>query len=205
MSGWLWALIILAALLALLLCTRLKVCVSYDEDGGSLQLGFGLLTVLTLPRKKKPGRAAEKTKKPKREKSKKKRTETPEQETKKGGSVPGFRDLTGIIVTLLGKLRRRLRVDELTLWYLSAAEDPAAAALAFGGANAAAGLLLEPLERAFRIRERDIRTAVSFTERKPAVTARLRLSLSLFSILQLGVIALSLLRKARKRASETEV
>ena len=110
-----------------------------------------------------------------------------------------------MITTLLGKLRRRLCVDELTLWYLSAADDPAKAAMAFGGANAAAGLLLKPLEQVFRIRKRDVRTAVSFTERKPAVTAGLRLSLSLFSILQLGVIALSLLRKARKRASETEV
>ena len=199
MSGWLW-LPIAFGLLALLLCTRLKVCGRYDEDGGSLTIGFGLLTILTLPGKKKTGKGRSK----KKEKAKKKK-DNAEQKPKKGGSVPDFRELTGMIVSLLGTLRRRLRVDELTVWYLSAAEDPAAAAMAFGAANAAVGLLVAPLERVLQIRERDIRTAVSFTEKKPTVIACLRLSLSLGAILWLGVKALFLLQKARKRASETEV
>ena len=200
MSGWLWLLIILG-LLALLLCTRLKVAGRYGEDGGSLTVSFGYLTLFTLPGKKRE----KKPEKPKAEKPKKDKKQKAEQESGKGGSVPAFRELTGIIVTLLGKLRRRLCVDELTLWYLSAAEDPAAAALAFGGANAAAGLLLKPLEQAFRVKKRDIRTAVSFTETKPTVYVCLRLSLSLFTILELGGTALFLFWKARKRAAKTEV
>ena len=202
MSGWLWLLIVIG-LLALLLCTRLKVVGRYGENGGSLTVSFGYLTLFTFPGKKREKKA--KTEKSKAEKPKKDKKKKTEQESSKGGSVPGFRELTGIIVTLLGKLRRRLCVDELTLWYLSAAEDPAAAALAFGGANAAAGLLLKPLEQAFRVKKRDVRTAVSFTETKPTVYACLRLSLSLFTILELGGTALFLLWKARRRAAKTEV
>ena len=202
MSGWLWLLIVLG-LLALLSCTRLKVTGSFDENGGSLTIGFGFLTLLTLPGEKK--RQPKQNQKTKTERPKKNKKAKTEQKPKKGGEVPDFRELVGMITTLLGKLRRRLCVDELTLWYLSAADDPAKAAMAFGGANAAAGLLLKPLEQVFRIRKRDIRTAVSFTETKPTVYAVLRLSLSLFTILELGLSALFLYRKARRRAAKTEV
>lgn len=202
MSGWLWLLIVLG-LLALLLCTRLKVTGRFEDTGGSLTIGFGFLTLLTLPEEKRGKRA--KSEKSKREKTKKKKEDKMEQESRKGGSVPAFRELVSIITALLGKLRRRLCVDELTIWYLSAADDPASAALAFGAANTAAGLLVMPLEQVFRVKKRDIRTAVSFTETKPTVYACLRLSLSLFTILELGGTALVLYRKARKRASETEV
>lgn len=199
MSGWLWLLLILG-LLALLLCTRLKIAAQYGENGGSLTVSFGALKLFTVPGKKRGKKAETEKSKPKKEQKQK-----TEQESPKGGSVPAFRELTGILTTLLGKLRRRLCVDELTLWYLSAAEDPAAAALAFGGANAAAGLLLVPLEQAFRVKKRDVRTAVSFTEIKPTVYASLRLSLSLFTILELGGTVLFLLWKARRRAAKTEV
>lgn len=202
MSGWLWLLIVFA-LLALLLCTRLKVVGRFGEDGGSVTIGFGYVTLFAVPGKQRTKKA--KTAKTKAETPKKNKKAKAEQESQKGGPVPAFRDLTGIIATLPGKLRRRLCVDELTLWYLSAAEDPAKAALAFGGANAAAGLLLKPLEEVFRIRRRDIRTAVSFTETKPTVYACLRLSLSLFTILELGGTALFLYWKARRRAAKTEV
>lgn len=202
MSGWLWLLLIFG-LLGLLLCTRLKIVGQYGEHGGSLTVSFGILKLFTAPRKKREKKAgAEKSKAEKPQKDQKQKAE---QKSQKGGSIPAFRELTGIVTTLLGKLRRRLCVDELTLWYLSAAEDPARAALAFGGANAAAGMLALPLEQVFRIKKRDIRTAVSFTETKPTVYACLRLSLSLFTILELGGAALFLLWKARRRAAKTEV
>ena len=191
MSPWLWVAIAVAALPALLLLTRLKLRLCYDGDGGRIEAAFGLITVPLVP----AGKAAPKRKKPKQ---KRKKTEA------SGGSEAGFRELAAIILRLLGKLKRRLCIDELTLWYQSAAADPAAAALAFGGANAAAGLLLAPLEEGFRVKKRDVRIAVSFTETKPAVVARLRLSMPLWALLYFGAVALRERKRTRKRAEDRE-
>ena len=193
MSPWFWVGLVLL-LLALLLLTRLKLRIRYDSEGGRVEAAFGLVTVPLYPADKKA---------PTRKKTKQKKKKTDKTEAS-GGSTAGFRELTAIILKLLGKLRRRLCIDELTLWYQSAAADPAAAALAFGGANAAAGLLLRPLEEGFRIKKRDIRTAVSFTETKPTVIACLRLSIPLWAVLYLGTIALREWKLIRKRAGETE-
>ena len=174
MNGWFWLGLVLL-LLILLLASRLKVRAEYDEDGFRVTAGYGLLTVFRYP-----GRRGKKTEKP--AKKPKKPKDKPQKE-KKGGKLPDIREILSIISDTLGKLKRKLRVDELTLWYCSASSDPASAAMAFGGASAAVGLLTAPLERAFRIRKRDIRTAVSFTETEPTVILKLGISLSLFALL----------------------
>ena len=115
----------------------------------------------------------------------------------------GVDKLMPIISDALGKLKRRLSIDEMTLWYQSASEDPAAAALAFGGASAAAGALVGPMQEMFRIRDLDIRTAVSFTETKPKVYARLKMSVSLGVLLWIGLRAYGKFRRAGKTRPES--
>ena len=200
MSQWLWVVLAVAALPALLLLMRLKLRLCYDGDGGRIEAAFGLITVPLVP----AGKAAPKRKKPKQKRKKTEEPEDSEQSEASGGSEAGFRELAAIILRLLGKLKRRLCIDELTLWYQSAAADPAAAALAYGGANAAACLLLAPLEEGFRVKKRDVRIAVSFTETKPTVVARLRLSMPLWALLYLGAIALRERNRTRKRAEDRE-
>ncbi len=174
MNGWLWlALVVL--LIAAFLAIRIRVTAAYDEEGVRLEARFGRLRVFRFPGK---GGGSPKPKKPK-EKPKQEETE---QDSGKGGKLPELRKILSIIGDVLGKLRRKLRVDELTLWYCSASSDPFSAAMAFGGASAAAELLMAPLERVFRIRRRDIRMAVSFTDTEPTVVLKLSLSLSLFAI-----------------------
>ena len=70
-------------------------------------------------------------------------------------------------------------MDWLDLELVLAAGDPAAAALVFGGANAALGMILPLLEQNFTIRRRDIRTAVDFDRKTPAVTLRAALTLTI--------------------------
>ena len=102
---------------------------------------------------------------------------------------------------MLGKLKRRLSIDELTLRFQSAAPDPADAALLFGASSAGAAGLVQVLEALFRVRKTDVRTAVSFTETKPKVYALVRLSVPLGALLWLGLRALRLYRRARKHLS----
>ena len=180
MNGWLWLALVLL-LLVLLLASRLKARAEYDEDGFRITVRFGLLTIFRYP-----GRTGTKTEKePKKPKKKKEKPA----KGKKGGKLTDIQEVFSIIADTLGKLKRKLRVDELTLLYCSAARDPFAAAMAFGGASAAVGLILEPLERSFRIRKRDIRTAVSFTETEPTVVLKLSLSLSVFGLLSILLFA----------------
>ena len=187
MNGWLWLALVLL-LFALFLASRVKLRLEYDEAGVRVEAAFGLITVY-----KYPGHRANRdeipAKKPKKKKAK-------PQKEKKGGKTPDIRELISIISDTLGKLKRKLRVDELVLWYCSASSDPASAAMAFGGATAAVGLLTAPLEAAFRIRKRDIRTSVSFTDTQPTVILKLRISVSLFSLL-LGMALPAVIRLIR--------
>ena len=72
------------------------------------------------------------------------------------------------------------------------------AAMLFGGASAAAGALARPMQDMFRIRDLDIRTAVCFTETKPTVFARIRMSVSLGALLWVGLRGFVKLRRAGK-------
>ena len=193
-----WIAAILALLIAFLILLRLRLTGEYGEAGASLTVALGAVPVFRLPRPK----GAQRDKKEKKPKPKKKNKEE-EKEKTKGGSIPGFRQLMPIISDALGKLKRRLSIDEMTLWYQSAGEDPAAAALAFGGASAAAGALARPMQEMFRIKDLDIRTAVSFTETKPTVIARIRMSISLGALIWIGLRAFVKLRRAGKARSRT--
>ena len=188
-----WIGAVLAALIALLVLTRLRLTLEYGEDGGSLTVLLGALPVLRLPRPEGAKAAA----KPK----KKKNAEAEEAKKEdRGGSEPGFRRELKIIGDLLGKLKRRLRIDELTLRYLSAGDDPAATALIYGAAGAAAAALVRAVESLFRVKEADVRASVSFTETRPRVRARLKLSVSLGVLLWLLAKAAVMKKLAHRKA-----
>ena len=51
----------------------------------------------------------------------------------------------------------------------AAASDPASAALMFGGANAAVGMIWPLVEQNFNVKDRDIRTRVDFTAQRPEI------------------------------------
>ena len=192
---WIAAILVLLAVFLILL--RLRLTGEYGEAGGSLTVALGAVPVFRLPRPK--GEKQEKKEKKPRPKKKKEDNK----EKTKGGSIPGFRQLMPIISDALGKLKRRLSIDEMTLWYQSAAEDPASAALAFGGASAVAGALARPMQDMFRIKDLDIRTAVSFSETKPTVFARIRMSISVGALIWIGLRAYLKLRRAGKNRSRT--
>jgi len=186
---------VLLALLALLALLRLRLRLEYGEGGPALAVSLGPLPLLRLPAPRREKGS------PGQKKIKRKKKEAPEGKKTKGGSVPGFQDLLSIIGDVLGKLKRRLSIDELTLRFQSAAPDPADAALLFGASGAGAAGLVQVLEALFRVRKTDVRTAVSFTETKPKVYALVRLSVPLGALLWLGLRALRLYRRARKHRS----
>ena len=127
-------LLLILCILLLILCLvnllRMRVAVEYGDGGANVTSYLGRIPVLRFPGEKKT--TTEKKGQNKKKKKRKKKEET--EGKRKGGSIPGFRSLLRIITDLLGNLKRRLIVDELTLWYQSGNADPAAAALGFGRA-----------------------------------------------------------------------
>lgn len=110
--------------------------------------------------KKREKKDKKKEKKKDRELKKKKAEEGPEE--KKPGTLKTVLDLLPAILKGLGRLRRRLLVKKLTLRLALANEDPYKAAMTYGYSNAAIGTVLPLLDRGFRIKRRDFRTAVDF-------------------------------------------
>jgi hypothetical protein len=189
---------ILLLFFCLLNLLRLRISLEYDEGGAHVTLFLGRVPILKLPGEKKT--SAEKKG---RKKKRKRKKEAPEGKSK-GGSVPGFHALLKIIADVLGKLKRRLIVEELTLWYRSANDDPAAAALGYGRASAAAAALLEPLTALFRIQNTDFRTAVDFMETKPRVYARLIIAAPVGALIWIGLRALRLYKRARRAGARKD-
>lgn len=182
-------LIVLAViLLALFLLgqVRLGALVEYGPPGLHVRAKVGPLSFTVYPpkpkkRKKEPAPAAESAPK------------------KSGGSLAQVRRFLPLVGEAAGRLRRKIRIDQFLLDFTAAASDPAAAALSFGGANAAVGMIWPLVEQNFNVKERQIRTRVDFTAQRPVVDLRVRATLTVGQALILG---LGLARKAMPLLSE---
>lgn len=179
----LWIIGIILATLFLISLIRMGGSVDYSEVGLRIRAKIGALRFTVFPikkRKKKPG-AAEK-KPPKTE------SEPPHKEKKAGGgSLELVRQFLPLIAEAAGSLKRKIRIDRLDVELVAAASNPAAAAMAFGGANVALGMILPLLENNFHVKERNFLTRVDFDRKKPEITIRAALSLTIGQALSFGV------------------
>jgi hypothetical protein len=177
--------IILAIVVAVLLVIsllRIGLVAEYSEDGFTADVAAAFLSFRVYPPKSKK----------KKEKIKK---DTARSVTKKTGRLETLRGHLPAIGKALLKIKRRLRISELTVYYMAAAADPAAAALTFGAANAGLGLVLPLLENNFDIRKRDLRTAVDFTAAEPYIYVKAKISLAVW---QAPSIVIGLARELAK-------
>ena len=189
-TWWMTLLVILAALV-LIGCIPVGVDARYNADGVFLAAKLGPFRLQLLPQKPK--------KKPKKRKQQQKQPEkapaSSEPQEKKSnpllsGGVDGMLQLLDLAFDTLGDLRRKLRVNELTLHVLiGGAEDPAKAAMGYGRAWAAIGAITPSLERLFVIKKRDIRPALDYTISNTQVDAHLVTTITIGRSLALAVHA----------------
>ena len=86
-----------------------------------------------------------------------------------------------------GRLRRKIRVDKIYLDVIVGGADPAEAALAYGGVNAAIGMIWPLVEHNLNVKDRRIRTRADFS------AAETELSLEAAATLTVGqALALAL-------------
>ena len=165
------ALTIVAAVLILIAFLRFGVIVQYSEDGFLLwaKAGFLKFRLLNDDKEKKP---------------KKKKKEKKEKDSKgyKPGSLSEFMTIIKAAVNALSRLRRRLLIKQLILYYTSAGEDPANTALMFGAANAVFATVIPLLENCFRIKHRDLKAAADFDAKEQRIYAKISISIAVWEV-----------------------
>lgn len=194
--GWLIALGVVILLAILPLGVRIRYC----ADGLLVKVIAGpvKITVFPLPKKEK------------KEKKKKEKPLTPEQEAQareeaalpkppqppkqkkkpkpqeeKGGSLTDFLPFVKLALDLLNDFRKKLRLDNLELKLILAADDPCDLAVNYGRTWAAVGNLLTALDQIFVINKRNVEVECDFTASETLVIAALDLTITLGRLLAL--------------------
>lgn len=178
------ALIIIGGILLLLiLLGQLRVggVVRFSDAGAYAALVLGPLRVRLIPAKQ-----AKKEKKPEQKPREKKK--------KKGGSGKKIRDTLALVkrfIPLIGEaaggLKRKIRLDRISLHVIWGAESPAAAAMGFGAGNALLGMLWPCIEHNFHVKKHDLEVDVDFRRKKPTVELDARATLTIGQGLALGI------------------
>lgn len=186
MSWWMIVLLVLAVL-DFIGCILVGVDVGFDgELRVSLKIGF--IRVRILPPKPK---------KPKKQKMKQPAAKKPAQKPAAAPKKPLFsgdpkelRALLQLGVQTLGDLRRKLRVEVLTLFvYFGGGDDPAKNAIAYGRAWAVIGSITPLLDQLFVIQKRRIEPRFAPQEDKLRVEGRIVLTITIGRALALGIRA----------------
>ena len=197
---WTWWMTLLAIFAALVLigCIPVGVDARYNAEGVFLAAKLGPIRLQLLPQKPK--------KKKKQQKKPEKAPEKAASQEKKpnpilSGGVDEILQLLDIVLDTLGDLRRKLRVNELTLYVrIGGSDDPAKAAMGYGRAWAAIGAITPSLERLFVIKKRDIQPALDYTISNTQVDAHLVTTITIGRSLALraGIRFLKILNERKK-------
>ena len=180
---------LLIVVLALLLISlvRLGGQVRYSEDGLLVRLIAGPLRITLYPAKPKE-------KKPKKEKKRKqKRTPKPDEQPgeekpePKGGMLKLFMEMLPVIGEAAGALRRKLRIDDLTVHLTWATDDPAKTALGFGRANAILGMIWPVFDHNFKVKKHDLGVAADFDQSRPTVYCNAALTMTVGQLVAFGL------------------
>ena len=181
--GWIITLGVVVLLAALPLGVRIR----YDAAGLLVKIIAGPLKfkVFPLPKKGKEEKKPKKTSEKKSQDSLRKQPQPPQKpkEKKTGGSLMDFLPLVKTAIDFLGDFRRKLRLNNLELKLILAADDPCDLAVNYGQAWAAVGNLMPQLENWFVIKKRNVEVECDFTASQTLVIAHLDLTITLGRLL----------------------
>ena len=184
MSRHMMALCITVAALVLAGLLRFGAEVEYGEGGISADARVGPFRIPVFPVRGKEDRG-KKGQQDKREAKVKAKKKPPE-----GRKIPGDLDTIKEILkaagTTLGRLRRKVRIKRLIIWYVASAKDPSKAAISFGISNAAVGIILPFLDKHFKIGKREFNASVDYEKDKPAVYVNAAISIALWEALYIA-------------------
>ena len=158
-----------AGLLALLAAVPVGIAVLYDRNGFLAKLLIGPVSIKLFPRKRE-----DKQKTPKKERDKtaaSQKKAKPKKQDQPGGSLTDFQGIIEQVISFLGAFRRRLLIKRLDMRLTLAGDDPCDLACNYGKSWAALGNVMPLLERAFRIRKRNLEVQCDFCADRPTLFA----------------------------------
>lgn len=167
--------VLLIFLLVLFLIGRIRLggMVEYAAQGLLVKLRIGGIWLRLYPGKKKKGEK----KPPKKKKKKEKPTGEEKEEPKAGGPLSLVKQYLPLVGEAAGGMKRRIVIDRLFLDFTAASQDAAGAAMAFGYANMAVGMLWPIFEQNFVVKDHRFRTDVDFAAQSPTVYLNVALSI----------------------------
>lgn len=211
--SWTWWMTLLVIALALFLigCIPVGIDAEQNEAGLRLDAKIWMFRIQILPKKpKKPKKKKEKEKSEMPAAAEPAQSAEPQKKKPKfslKGNGDGLRlgldsllKLLGYLRDLLGGVRRKLRVKELTIHVCFDGRDPAKAAIQYGRAWAAIGVLTPALEQVFVIKKRDISPILDYNNRGMELDGHLFLTISVGRLL---VLALRFVRRTLVLALRT--
>ncbi len=163
-----WILLGILGLMALLLLTPVSVRAKY-EDALEVWLGLGPVKLRAFPpkKRKKAEKQPQKAKKTKEKKAKQKpKTEKEPKRSPLALEKPTLAQLPDYLrlgADALGSMRRRILVRNFRLDLTLGGDDAAKTALNYGRVAALFSILGPLLERAFRVRKRDVSVEADFS------------------------------------------
>lgn len=199
----LWILLGCLAAVGLIGCLPVAVTAVYDAAGPQVWAKIGPWRISLYPRPE----TAKETMKPEKAKTEKQTKDAEGAEKRKGGKLKLFREVTELVLEAQADVRNKLLLREITLYLTVGGKgnDPAKAAVLYGNAWAAIGVLWPQMERAFRIRRRDIRADVDFLTEDTTVYAKATAVISVGSIVRMagyyGIRGFRIFHRHKKKGS----
>ena len=130
------------------------------------------LKIPKKPKKKKPALAEKHKKEPKEGQP---------------GTLSRLMKLLPVVGQACGSLKRKIRIDDLELELIWGGTDPAAAALSYGRANAALGMLWPILDNNFKVKRHSFQIGLNYSIAEPVVEVRAAVTLTVGQLVTLGV------------------
>ena len=192
-------LLVLATVVFLLSRVRLGGIAEYKGEVFYLRVLAGPFRIKIFPRPaEKSGRKKEKPKKTEG----KSKSDTEKRQSKPKMKLPPIGDLVHLALEVLGQLKRKIRLDDLTLHLTWASEDPAETAIGFGKAQATLGMIWPLIANNFDVKKHDLGVSVDFERTRPDICARGVLTMTVGQLvsfgMRFGIKILVLLNRSRK-------
>lgn len=182
-------LLAILAVLWLISLARIGGRVSYGGEGlfAFLLMGPVKLRMFPVVKKEKAGKPKAKKQKKKTEKSSAAEKHKKEHKESQPGTLSRLMKLLPVVGQACGSLKRKIRIDDLELELIWGGTDPAAAALSYGRANAALGMLWPILDNNFKVKRHSFQIGLNYSIAEPVVEIRAAVTLTVGQLVTLGV------------------
>ena len=178
--------VLLVILLVLWLISLIRVGgrVRYGQAGLFVTALAGPLRIQLIPMKEKPEK-----KKKKREKAPKAEHITERRPKPEGqpGTLSRLMQLLPVAAEAAGRLKRKIRIDDLDLAIVWGGTDAAAVALGYGRANAALGMIWPLFDHNFKVRRHAFRVGLDYGRTEPGVELTAAATMTIGQIVSLSV------------------